>query len=255
MRSMKLYEFCFSPTGGCRKVSESLSRGWDCEKIMVDLSRMEENYPVPGKEDVCIFTAPAYSGRVPQPEAQRLQKLTGNGAAAVLVAVYGNRAYEDTLIELKDLLTEAGFRCTAAVAAIAEHSIMHQFAAGRPDEADEKQLEVFGKQIREAMEQGRLSEDVQVPGNRPYRAVSPSVLQPAAGENCVRCGLCAQNCPVGAIPREEPFKTDSQKCFGCMRCVSLCPQHARGLKKEMLSALIGRLEKACGGHKENELFL
>lgn len=128
---MKLYEFCFSPTGGCRKVSDDLSRGWDCEKVMVDLTRMGEDYPVPEKEDICIFTAPAYSGRVPALEAGWIQKLSGNGAAAVLVAVYGNRAYEDTLVELKDLLTERGFRCVAAVAAVAEHSIMRLPLEGR----------------------------------------------------------------------------------------------------------------------------
>ena len=123
---MKLYEFCFSPTGGSLKVSEILSRAWDCEKVFVDLTRQEGSYPVPGKEDVCIVTAPSYSGRVPAPEAERLQKLSGNGAAAVLVTVYGNRAFEDTLIEMKDLLMQAGFHCAAAVAAIAEAVRMHR---------------------------------------------------------------------------------------------------------------------------------
>ena len=59
--------------------------------------------------------------------------MKGNQARAVLVCVYGNRAYEDTLIELKDVADKAGFVPAAAVATIAEHSIMHKFAAGRPD--------------------------------------------------------------------------------------------------------------------------
>lgn len=78
--------------------------------------------------------------------------MKGNQARAVLVCVYGNRAYEDTLIELKDVADKAGFVPAAAVATIAEHSIMHKFAAGRPDETDQKELREFGKRVREYLE-------------------------------------------------------------------------------------------------------
>lgn len=252
---MKLYEFCFSPTGGSRKVSEILSRAWDCEKVFVDLTQQEESYPVPEKEDVCIVTAPSYGGRVPGPEAERLQKLSGNGAAAVLVTVYGNRAFEDTLIEMKDLLMQAGFHCAAAVAAIAEHSIMREVAAGRPDAQDEAELEDFGRQIRCVLEEGRGAESVQVPGNHPYRETHASALKPAANKSCVRCGACAAQCPVGAISKEDPTQTDEKRCFACMRCIKACPHHARTLDAGVLAALTQRLEKACAGRKENELFL
>lgn len=40
--------------------------------------------------------------------------MQGNGVRAVLPAAYGNRAYGDTLLELKNTLTDAGFRCVAA---------------------------------------------------------------------------------------------------------------------------------------------
>lgn len=252
---MKLYEFCFSPTGGCRKVSHSISKGWDCEKHFVDLTDPEGVWPVPEKDDVCIVTAPAFAGRVPVPEAERLKQLTGNGAAAILTAVYGNRAFDDTLLELKDLLTKAGFRCVAAVASVAEHSIMRSVAVGRPDTQDEQELEAFGKQLRQALENGSLSEDVQVPGNRPYRELKPSALKPQAGENCVKCGICASQCPVQAIPRETPNQTDTEKCFACMRCISVCPHHARFLNEEMVAGLTKKLEAACSGRKENQLFL
>ena len=81
------------------------------------------------EKDVCLVAVPSYGGRVPDAAAQRLGRMNGGGARAVLVAVYGNRAIDDTLLELKDILTAQGFRPVAAVAAVAEHSTMHQFGA------------------------------------------------------------------------------------------------------------------------------
>lgn len=63
----------------------------------------------------------------------RLARMKGNGAAAVLIVVYGNRACDDTFAELQDTLEAAGFLCVAAVAAVAEHSILRQYAAGKPE--------------------------------------------------------------------------------------------------------------------------
>lgn len=74
--------------------------------------------------------------------------MRGNGVKTVLIVVYGNRAYDDTFVELQDTLISSGFSPVAAVAAIAEHSIMRQFAAGRPDTQDEKELAEFAVTIR-----------------------------------------------------------------------------------------------------------
>ncbi len=65
----------------------------------------------------------------------RINKIKGNGAKAVAVVVYGNRDYDDTLLELKNVLEENGFVVGAMVAAIAEHSIARNLAAGRPDKS------------------------------------------------------------------------------------------------------------------------
>lgn len=47
----------------------------------------------------------------------------GTKKAAEMVEVYGNREYEDTLVELYDIAVESGFYPAAAVAAVAQHSI------------------------------------------------------------------------------------------------------------------------------------
>ena len=49
---------------------------------------------------------------------------------------------------------DCGFQVTAAVAAIAEHSIAHQYAAGRPDETDTENLHAFGEQIWQKIQRG-----------------------------------------------------------------------------------------------------
>ena len=80
-------------------------------------------------------------------------------------------------------------------------------------------------------------------------------MQPEANKKCVSCGICAAQCPVGAIDPADPRKTDKDKCFGCMRCVSVCPQQARGLNPLLLKGAGVAMAKVLGGHKENFLYL
>ena len=98
-------------------------------------------------DTLCIIAVPVFAGRVPDIAAERLRKIQGHGATAVLAAVYGNRAFEDALLELQDIVGENGFRCIAGISAVAEHSIARQFGAGRPDLQDAQELKDFAKQI------------------------------------------------------------------------------------------------------------
>ena len=105
------------------------------------------------KEDLCIIGVPSFGGRVPAIALEKIKGLNGTKTNAILVVVYGSRAYEDTLIELEDTLVEKDFNCLAAIAAVAEHSIMHQFANGRPDQKDLTDLSSFVKKVKEKMKE------------------------------------------------------------------------------------------------------
>lgn len=251
---MQTYAFVFSPTGGTRRVCDLLCSPWPSATVY-DLFANDTLPSTLDADDVCFFCVPSYGGRVPELAIQRLQKLSGHQARAILVCVYGNRDYEDTLLELKDLLAQNDFRCCAAISAIAEHSIMHQFATGRPDAQDITALTDYSNRIQTALQQGTLSDDVSVPGHRPYRSYGGVPLKPHASNQCTECGLCACECPVHAIDAACPRSTDTSLCISCMHCISICPQNARHLNRLMLLAASKKLQSACQTRKENELFL
>lgn len=246
----------FSPTGGTRKVSELLISTWTENWNTVDISDMKfdkEGYSFK-PEDIVLNAVPSYGGRVPAIAARRISNLHGNGAKAVLVCVYGNRAYEDTLVELEDIATGVGFKVMAAVAAVAEHSIMHQYAAGRPDIEDQKQLADYSGQILEKLNSETVTK-LSVPGNRPYKKAGGAGLVPKTGKACNKCGLCAEQCPVGAISKENAALVDKKTCISCMRCVVNCPQKAKTLNGAMVGAASLALKKACSIPKKCELYI
>ncbi len=252
---MKYVQIIFSPTGGTEKVSKAVAKNWPSVET-VDLSAPggDGSQIVFGPEDVALIAMPSFGGLAPQIALERLGKIKGNGAKCVLAAVYGNRAYEDTLVQMEDAAERCGFQVIAAVSAVAEHSIMHQYAAGRPNRADCEQLAGFADQINRKLQSGDLTKPA-IPGNRPYKKAGAVGLVPKAGSACTECGLCAKQCPVQAIDRQALKTADGKKCISCMRCVSNCPQKARKVNGVMVSAAALAIKKACSVPKQNELFL
>lgn len=253
---MKLYEICFSPTGGTKKAADMLAEGLADEIQFVDLTESGADFSGISLEedDIAVIAVPSYGGRVPEPAVKRISNVKGNGAKAVLVCVYGNRAYEDTLVELQDTAKQAEFRIISAVSAVAEHSIARQFAAGRPDARDQAQLHEFAEKIRTKLSDGDMAEPM-IPGNRPYKKGGGAGMVPKPGKDCVKCGLCAEKCPVHAIDSHDPKKVDGKTCISCMRCVSVCPHSARKVNGMMLAAVNTMLKKVCSERKECELYL
>lgn len=248
---MKINVLYFSPTGGTKRTAQHLAGALGGETLCTDLT-VHPAQAAPA--DAAVIAVPSFGGRVPPLAAQRIRQLKGGGAPAVLLCVYGNRAYEDCLVELQDLASEAGFRVVAAVAAIAEHSIARQYAAGRPDAQDLARLSAFGEAIREKLACGELTEP-ELPGNRPYKPFGVLPMLPAPTGSCVSCGVCAKECPAQAIDPQDVSKVNKDACISCMRCIAVCPHSARQLPPEMLDVLSNKLAKVCADRKENELYL
>lgn len=254
---MKFIQIVFSPTGGTQKVADTIMTSWDPSFERIDLSDANKDFNEIQlqKEDVALIAVPSFGGRVPELAISRLKEIHGNGAMSVLVCVYGNRAYEDTLVELQDTAEQCGFRTIAAVAAIAEHSIMHQYATGRPDEKDKEELHQFAKQILEKIHTNPSGwTTANIPGNHPYKKAGSTPLIPKADKNCNSCGICAEKCPAQAIDLNNPKETNSKKCISCMRCVSICPQSARKVNGALVAMAALAIKKACSERKNNELY-
>ena len=252
---MKLYALYFSTTGGTKRFLDIICSSWNCQKEYInlpDIPKMDLSVTF-HENDICIVSVPSFSGRVPQFIIPILQHLQGNKAKAILISTYGNRAFDDTLLELKDTMEQSGFLCYCAIAAVTRHSIMPKYGAGRPDSDDIEQLKQFSIQCRNALKEP--FSPIDVPGNRPYTKYKAIPITPKADKQCTNCGLCYQKCPVHAIPHDNYRKCDTNLCISCLQCITVCPQKARHVNALMLKIAGLIMKKLCDGRKPNVLFL
>lgn len=229
----------FSATGTTEKVVGAIAQG-AARKLGVEVEKHDVTNPQERqmtlsfkKGDLVIFGVPVYIGRVPNLIKPWLETIKGNGAFGVPVVVYGNRAYDDALLELFDIMTASGFVCTAAAAFVGEHSFSRKLGQGRPDEADLQTAACFGAELATR----KTALKAVIPGRRPpqfYKAVDedgkPFDIRKAKPVTdmmlCNSCGLCAKLCPMGSISVADP-KIVEGICIKCGACVKKCPQGAK----------------------------
>ncbi len=245
--------YCFSPTGGTRKAAEIFCAEIARDVAAVDLGTRTE-FPETPAGDLTVLAAPVFGGRIPALTAGQIQKLNGTGKKAVTLAVYGNRAFEDALLELNETAAGAGFEIVASGALIAQHSIVPEVGKGRPDSQDAAGIRAFAQNVLAKLESGSRR-PVTVPGNHPYKTGAPSSATPVSLPSCKLCGRCAAVCPVEAISLTKESVTTSAACMMCMACAAACPEKARILPPP----LQGKLEQMLGAfqsvRRENTYFL
>jgi len=255
----KLNLVYFSPTGTTRKIVEQIALGINAQTVdHHDLTLA----PLEAKriDGITVIGVPVYAGRVPEICLKRMQKLSAEQTPAILVVVYGNREFEDALVELRDFTRSKGFVPKVAAAFIGEHSYStatHQIAVNRPDQDDLNKARQFGEAIAEALKNGQLNELPAIPGSVPYKERPPlgGISPNSIPERCTRCGACVTVCPTNVITMSESITTKADGCIMCCACVKICPAQARKLDHPMVVARREMLTTQYSTRKEPLIFM
>lgn len=252
MNISKVHLICFSPTHTSKQIGEAIVRGTSFTNYAItDLTLHPSDVHI-DTDTLTVIAVPVYGGKVAPLAMQRLQGIRSSGGAVVLVVVYGNRAYEKSLIELDAFATAHGFKVIAGATFVGEHSYstsQHPIAAGRPDAHDLKCAEDFGARLRTKIEEAADIEHLYpVDVSRIQRPRQPffSLLRflrgvmkfrksgvplprtpQVASDLCTHCGVCSAHCPSAAIVAGNECDTDADKCIKCCACVKMCKFGAR----------------------------
>ena len=271
----------FSPTGNTRKAVVEIA---DVIARREGIAVREIDFTLPGaREEVrkfeagelVIFGTPVYAGRIPNKILPAVQTLfEGNGALAVPVVTFGNRSFDNALIELRIELEQHGFHTIAGAAFVAEHVFSNKLAAGRPDEKDLQTIRRFAGDVAEkikGLEEGPLDGMAEIPAPAAVKGIEPVPAyyrplqedgspanflkaKPKTSDSCNDCGICARVCPMGSISPED-YRTVTGICIKCQACVKSCPVHAKFFDDPVMLSHTRMLEQHYERPAENEVFL
>lgn len=246
--------YYFSPTGGTKKIGEAFSRAAGTKVHEINLGKKNEMGSIP-KCDLNVIAAPVFGGRIPALVSEKMAKVSGENSSVVSIVVYGTRAYDDALLELNNVLTEAGFHVLASGAFVAQHSMAPEIGPGRPDEKDLEEIKNFAAKVLGKIEKGENGK-IQVSGNFPYKQEMKVVAAPLSLDNCNQCGKCVTECPTGAIYIENhTVQTVLEKCILCAGCTKVCPENARILPPPVQQHIQELLSPLKTVYRKNEIFL
>lgn len=260
MNIKKIIAIYFSPNGSTREIVKKLARGfgeYEIEEIdWTSLEMRSENIQF-NKDELVVIGFPVYGGRLPSISEEALKSIRGNNTPTVAIVSYGNRDYEDALLELKEGLKASKMKVISAAAIIGQHCLNNNVAKGRPDKRDEIKILEYAKKVSNKINNILDIEglaDLSVNGEYPYNPIKSS-RTPQGDELCIQCGICETECPVKAINKKNFRNTDSNICIFCGHCISICPTNARDIKDESFINSMKKLEEIAKDRREIEIFM
>ncbi len=217
--------------------------------------------------DLVIFGTPTYAGRIPNKILPFVQTLfQGNGAFALPMVTFGNRSFDNSLVELAEELKKNNFHILAAGACACKHAFA-QIGNGRPNSDDEKHREAFCAAVADKVfTASQPLPEIAIKGNsdltgyyvplgldgQPAKFLKAKpVTDPA---KCDSCGTCADLCPMGSIEKEEPANVPGI-CIKCHACVTHCHAGAKSFTDPAFLSHKAMLEEKYQRPAVSEFFL
>ena len=274
MKITKVWAVYFSPTGNTKKVITTMAKK-AAEVLSVPMETFDFTLPETREgvtsfesEDLVFFSTPVYAGRIPNKMLPYVQSaFEGNGAFAVPVSVFGNRNFDNGLIELRNELELHGFHTIAAAGIPTEHVFSNKLATGRPDADDLAKIAEFGEKVaKKVADMTEIPAKIEVRGDDPVTAYytplgtdgKPAVFLKAKPktdpEKCTKCGICATVCPMGSIPKDAP-DTCTGICIKCHACIKACPAGAKYFDDEAFLSHVEMLKQNYQRRAEAEWFI
>ena len=274
MKITKVWAVYFSPTGNTKKVITTMAKkaaevlSVPMETFDFTLPENQEGVTSFESEDLVFFSTPVYAGRIPNKMLPYVQSaFEGNGAFAVPVSVFGNRNFDNGLIELRNELELHGFHTIAAAGIPTEHVFSNKLATGRPDADDLAKIAEFGEKVaKKVADMTEIPAKIEVRGDDPVTAYytplgtdgKPAVFLKAKPktdpEKCTKCGICATVCPMGSIPKDAP-DTCTGICIKCHACIKACPAGAKYFDDEAFLSHVEMLKQNYQRRAEAEWFI
>ena len=252
----------FSATDRTAQVVKAVANGMcrDIKEYNLTLPSNRKCHITFKRDEVVIIGVPVYGGRIPEFLEGVLARMKGNNTAAILVATYGNRNYDDALLELRDIVEKNGFIVIAGGAFIGEHTYTDKVGTNRPDQKDLQKAKKFGANAEEKI---LLVKDLLnapklfIKGNFPYkeRKIGPKCA-PVTNSDCTNCGICADNCPMEAINFNNYRDIDAENCINCCSCIQKCPNSAKSFVNEHITNITNWLvDNYSEKRNEPEIFI
>lgn len=273
MKIKHVWAVYYSATGNTEKIAKHIAEtisaklGVPFREFNFTLPETRKEKKVFGEGDLVVFGTPVYAGRIPNKILPYVQEgFQGNGAMAVPVVSFGNRSFDDALMELRNELEDHGFHTVAGAAVTSIHAFAGKLAPGRPDASDMEELYHFAAQIEDKLKKmNQMPNPVEVPGRNPVGAYykplgidgNPAVFLKAKPktntELCNQCGVCAKVCPMGSVSTED-YSVVNGICIKCQACIKYCAEGAKYFDDEAFLSHKAMLEQNYQRRVENQFF-
>ncbi len=242
-----IYGIYFSCTNKTKQYVSEITKYLNSEYTLIDVTSEIKDVELT-KDDYLIIGAPVWGGRIPNLASTHFKNIKGNQTPCFLVASFGNRHYDDALVEMQDLFENQGFIVQGAMAGVAKHTY-GSIAVDRPNRNDISEACAF---VFEVYMRNKKMETT-LPGKQhTENKVDKGRFYPSTKDTCIKCGLCQAQCPYHAI--DDDFNVNGHLCASCFRCIENCPVKAKCMEDDSYIEFAKMFSEKLKEPKNNEYF-